>query len=969
MILLLHVTASRSAPASTVLFHASFDDTLEAESTRGAVKPAQVDGKVEYRAGKVGRALLCGGDAANLKYPVEGNVRPRQGTVMMWVQAVDWPEGEQAFHVFFETDGPGWLVLYKFWTSGLLMLSGIDQAHYSSAYHETYSINNGEWHHLAGTWKKDRLAFFDNGKLIRSHSLPSLPQELRGFFNVGDRPWSKPHESHTLLDDVTVYRYALPDDQIAVAAQGKPVTFQPSVHLDIEPHPAKQQWRIAVDGSGFVGDDGPGTQAKIEVVTNGKTTASSRVDKFVDGMAFTALDISKVPTGPQVVRATLLDAAGKEVARAEVPVEKPAEAPWMNTKVGLDDRVLPPFTEIRVGGVRAVAARKPAGKSVECWGRKYVMDGPFPTQIESAGQAMLAAPVRLSLATQSGEVAFQKNAGKIGGWSPTRANHSGSAEAPNIKLETKSVIEYDGMLWTDVTLTPKQPTRITNLTINVPMRAANAVYIHHAAADWGGDNAGFLPQNGYESANFQPYIWLGDDDRGLAWFADSQKSWSNVGGQTVQRVVRNGDRVEMQIQVINLPTEVTEPLRFSFGFQATPVKAIPRESQGWRLGNLGTAENLNDPSMGNIQVVWCNGNLVHYGYPWPKDPEKFRKLVAELHAKKILVVPYVNLNFMSTGAPEWNYYSADWRDAGRSFSGGDVGEMGSDLIGACPQVEAWRDFIAYKIAKFVDEFQVDGIYIDCWNPYPCVVEEHGCGWRDAAGNLRGRVPMLGMREVVRRVREVFADRRPNFHLIIHMSADVVMPMLAFADSMLDGEQYQGERAPKDDYLSIVPLDKWRAENTGGHWGVFPFFLPEFTGKARIEPLATERLAGIMLAHGASPWPIWCKTDVIFDAWKTLDKFGVVDAEFVPYWRPNGVTVDNKEVLVSLYRKPGKTMLVVLNSGKDDASVALKVDTKQLGLSPTFVAKNAADGSVTNRGDDGTLKLKIPGRGYQLVAAE
>jgi len=96
-----------AAAPSPVLFQASFEDTLDAVGAGGPVKPLEVKGRVEYRPGKVGRALLCGGDAALVKYPVAGTVRPTQGTIEMWVQAVDWPEGEQAFHVFFETEGPG----------------------------------------------------------------------------------------------------------------------------------------------------------------------------------------------------------------------------------------------------------------------------------------------------------------------------------------------------------------------------------------------------------------------------------------------------------------------------------------------------------------------------------------------------------------------------------------------------------------------------------------------------------------------------------------------------------------------------------------------------------------------------------------------------------------------------------------------------------------------------------------------
>ena len=109
-----------------------------------------------------------------------------------------------------------------------------------------------------------------------------------------------------------------------------------------------------------------------------------------------------------------------------------------------------------------------------------------------------------------------------------------------------------------------------------------------------------------------------------------------------------------------------------------------------------------------------------------------RRLVEELHAKGTRVVPYVNLNFLAVPAPEFAYYSPDWLDSARCFNTGDVAQMGGATLGACPRVSAWRDYIATKLARFVDEFGVDGIYVDCWNPSSCMVEDHGCGWRDDA---------------------------------------------------------------------------------------------------------------------------------------------------------------------------------------------------------------------------------------------
>ena len=53
-----------AAPPSPLLFRASFDGSLVATGPDGPVRPVAVSGKVEYRPGKVGQALVVGGDAA-----------------------------------------------------------------------------------------------------------------------------------------------------------------------------------------------------------------------------------------------------------------------------------------------------------------------------------------------------------------------------------------------------------------------------------------------------------------------------------------------------------------------------------------------------------------------------------------------------------------------------------------------------------------------------------------------------------------------------------------------------------------------------------------------------------------------------------------------------------------------------------------------------------------------------------------
>jgi len=147
------------------------------------------------------------------------------------------------------------------------------------------------------------------------------------------------------------------------------------------------------------------------------------------------------------------------------------------------------------------------------------------------------------------------------------------------------------------------------------------------------------------------------------------------------------------------------------------------------------------------------------------------------------------------------------------------------------------------------------------------------------------------------------------------------------------------------------------------------FLEEFSPYAlQRVPTPTERLMGLMLIHDITPSPLAGFSPAVFGAWKAADRFGIVDAAFLPYWEPNGVTTDNKDFIASVYQKPGKSLLVVLNSGKEDGQTSVKVDPKRLGLGTGWTAKDAFDDSSLPVTDQ-TVKLSIPGRGYRMVVLQ
>ncbi|MBM4025836.1 MAG: hypothetical protein FJ280_10590 [Planctomycetes bacterium] len=89
---------------------------------------------------------------------------------------------------------------------------------------EVYSgdVNDGNWHHIAGVYDGARLALYQDGDCVDSRS-------LRGFINrnwsrvlIGENGQAPNRFWNGLVDDVRLYRRALPPDEIAVLAEAQP---------------------------------------------------------------------------------------------------------------------------------------------------------------------------------------------------------------------------------------------------------------------------------------------------------------------------------------------------------------------------------------------------------------------------------------------------------------------------------------------------------------------------------------------------------------------------------------------------------------------------------------------------------------------------------------------------------------------------------------------------------------------------
>ena len=707
-----------------LVFHASFDGTLDAAAA-GEGRPVKVEGPVAFRPGRFGQALLCGEGGAAVTYAAAGHLKAFAGTVEMWVCPLDWTGAEDEFHVFLEALDPGRLVFYRYYQGGITTLLGSQGGDYRAATSPRIHWSVGQWHHLAGTWRGSELAVYVDGQRMASAQKPPVPDRLATTFRVGDGPWHVKRHRQTLIDELKLYSAPLDAASIARAARGEPVRFQPKMLVDVAAAAATGRLGVACDVAGLIRQTSGSARARVELAPKGSRAPARQavIDAFPSGLGHCEFSVRDLPEGDYDVRAVLLDPAGKPLAEETALFHMPGPPIWSGNNLGLDDKLLPPWTPLRAAA---------DGAAIECWGRRYQF-GTLLDRAQSSGAELLSSPVTLEAVVAGKAVALAGPPCHIDRTTETRAALSGRAESSGLRVAVRHELEFDGQAWTDLVVHPTQPVRLDELRLTWSMPKAQARLLHADAHKWIDNPAGALQAEGW-SSKLVPFFWLGNEDHGLCWYTESDRDWQPANDRPAIQVTPAGDAVRITVRLIAAPRTLSADLTYGFGMMATPVRLRPADARAWRMapGDRPTFE-----------ILWPNTWLKWYGHPEPKDAGALAAHVRAAHKLGRQVVPYVNLNFVSAGVPEWQYYGSGWADPAHVVTPSDVAAMGHPSMGVCPAVRDWQDFILLRISEMIDRFEIDGIYIDCWSPYPCKAGPCTCRTRTADSIRPGQSAPIG----------------------------------------------------------------------------------------------------------------------------------------------------------------------------------------------------------------------------------
>jgi len=954
---ILLATTAVFAQDDAATLYAPFDGEFDATIAVGGAA-ATVQGEPRFVEGRVGRAVVVSNESW-LSYPAEGNLNPSQGAVEFWLQPIDWDgSDDQGSHFFVGAFGNDRIFIYKFarWRHFTFHVRTDDADHYESMKAGIYRWEAGEWHHAVVTWDPAYLRIYLDGEMAAEASIPSPIDDLGDTIFVG-KELATPQfaAGETAIDELRIYPRPLFPEEVRRAyqrADDPQVTQQPYSDLSIyyTGFPSEHRAELSFVATETVPEGGTASLTVTDPET-GRTPVERELSVGPAGTpAGCEIDTSGLEPAEYDMIVTVRDADGgtllEQTKRLSI-----RDHFWKREPQGIPTEVPEPWTPVDVGGL-----------TVKTWNRVYRFGRGMIQSTTTAGEQLLSRPVGLYATSGDTTLRHAKD------WtlveeSPLQAVYESELALGDARILQRLTIEFDGFMRLDATV--PAGTSMDSLRFEVPIREQFAGYRRTSTQrEKYYDSGAFVPGQ-WPAAECYDF-WIGTEDFGLSVILEGCVGWPTEGDETQLELTEAKGEALWIAHIAREPTTLDEPLRLSFGLQATPVRPMP---EGWRA-DWRVAPRVGvepDPEMAEdygskYAVIWWSGRPDTprwFGFPQPTDPEAFRRLVDDYHSRGIKVLVYNNLTSASPNTPEAIQYSGEWFAGPTPVALRGAGEEAPPerWLRVDQKHPDWADFIIGWEARAIEQYGVDGWYFDCAQPYPMQEAVH---------------PVFDYRELCKRAYVAVKSRRPQGAIITHMSSHYIAPALSFSDAMLQGEQFRWPLPRwqvEDDYTKVLSLDYARTELTGRNLGCVPVFLPEFPGGGHRTERNSWHLMAFTRLHDINVWPIWTDPDPFGALWRAQDEFGIGegDVEFLPYWERPPAQVDAEQVLVSAYRRPGRALLVVSNFlGHEGRTVRVTPDAALLGLAEGFTAEDLFSGAAVAVVDGG-LTLELPeGRARYVV---
>ena len=768
------------------------------------------------------------------------------------------------------------------------------------------------------------------------------------------------------------------------------------VGLALEFNPVHNYVRVTGD---FINYDNRAAIDHCQVTATdaaGKTLGQQ--DLKLDDLAYVrgVLRLPDLPFGEYQVKLTCLGKDGREVLSRDSKFSKKDHAKefaWWKTPHGSIEKVVPPWTPVKFD-----FWEKDDAGVFHVWGRDITIGAAgLPKQVTTQEHELLAAPATLvavlgtgesvaATLTQAKEVSLKAHRGVI---------KVGGALGP-LAVTSQVTVEFDGMHEVELTLEPgKAPVAVKTLKVIVPLKNEVADYIHATGEGIRtGFYYGFVPKTGTGRlwdcltvdsqpmvvGSFIPYLWIGNPQGGLCWFADSDAGWDPNDKVPAIEIRRDGpNSTDLVLNLISADATLDKPRTIVFAFQASPVKPMAPQ---WRMDSWWCGDTFRDYS--------CSGDIIWTARPFTMDKEKCKAMVAAQHQGQNAfifgvskypanAVPYfIHQSLPAHIIPEVKYFGDEWRTS----------------ISECLYYgDTLNDYMIHNLYTWAKECGIDGYYIDNMRPVACDNLDAGRGWKLPDGRIQPTYQMFSTRQYFLRMRAAFLEANGHSKVVLHMTNNMILPWVGPADVAYDGEHHVIYPEMGKDFMDFWSLERLRSDYSG-QWGVPVNFMHEYQGEWDHAKLfkAMRAYTGAIILHDALP--SGNSNGLNQPVWIGRDKFGIEadDVRFVGYWDAGaGLKSASPDVRLAAWVRPprpgsgqaGKVLLAVVNFGdKTDAKVT--VDPQKLGLAApgawaitdaeagtsckegAKILWDAANAGAVTHDGQGTLVVPVDRHDYRLL---
>ncbi|MBI2302250.1 MAG: hypothetical protein HYU66_25385 [Armatimonadetes bacterium] len=779
-----------------------------------------------------------------------------------------------------------------------------------------------------------------------------------------------------------------------------------AIGLQYAVYPSYGKLHVRVDIGALASKDQV-TGVKLAFGPKGGKPLLERESRFRDGVCDEMLDLPELPAGDYEVRAAL---AGEGVPTDPViGLYERRVFPWEHNKLGLSDRVIPPFTPIAV-----------QGNGLSTVLRRHTLNGAgLWDQVASQGHPLLTAPMRWVAGAAGKPLAVTPGKLAVVERLPHRAVIEGSFDAGRATARVRSVWDYDGLAKVTVRLPATPGAGIDRLSLEIPLDDRETPYLHACGDGLRFNYAGRVPAGEgivWDSSKtnrtslvgtFYPYVWVGGGERGLVYCADTDRDWSLDEKTPTVQLERRGGTLLLRLNLVTRDTPLDRERSLEFGLQATPVKPMPEQPVNWRrwMGRYYEKPKVqpftivgasyyygclsfdfypvdHDLSIydafsrardsGKPDLDWVEQWMERYKpYVKPDDPmwntyhihvqSGMHSAAGTPRSQGWLWTPYTNPRGIGFQMAEWPTFQDEWVQSPWQ----ERAKVGGLAYEICP-TRSFQDCALWSYREMLKCF--DGIYWD--NLYLSANTDPVAGgaWTDEQGRVHPSMGLWAMRDLVRRTAVMMNEEgRPVFANVVHMTNADLVPIMAFANVNLDWEWQYGKR----DWQDRFDPDLTVAETIGRQCGNIPLVLAGgfYDAKDPAYAWCTRTRTGVCAVHEIRVWD-W-QPQAHYDLYQKLFDFGYGDpaCRVFNYWDagfPLKVEGVNAKAIVMV--NGARALVIVTDYGKG-GECRLTLDLKALGLPGLTEAGDLETGEAIALAGTGAVSFPLKKHDYRAVELE